>query len=149
MVEGSLGGDDRPPGTGVVGGSGGRSERPDGVSSSRSKRLRPRHGKTVGIGGDRKVKYYRFTAHELDFIAEPQRNAARAGALAAFSFGLFINTLASFSFGKPDSDTVAGAWLAIALASLCVACLKSYDWWRYSRAATSRLDQIKDEHAFD
>ena len=94
------------------------------------------------------VKYYRFNAHELDFIGEPQRDSARAGAIAAFSFGVLINTAVSFSFGKPESDMIKGFWIAIGMVALVSSIYYYMERNRLATLAKTRLDTIKEEHDF-
>lgn len=107
-----------------------------------------RQGKTITFGGQRTVKYYRFNDHELDLITAPEREAARATAIASFLSGLVVTTITSFSFDTPSSEIVKGAWIALG----CLSAVGAAYFFLHAKAlkskAQSKLEKIKDEHDF-
>ncbi|WP_374942346.1 hypothetical protein [Sphingomonas sp.] len=108
-----------------------------------------RTGKTVNIGGNRTVTYYRLTDHELDFIGDPQKEAAQARALASFCLGLLVTTVSSFSFSEPASQIIKGVWIAVGALSSLAMIYYFIRGFILTKRATSRLAAIKEQHDFD
>ena len=79
-----------------------------------------RPGKTISVGGVRTVRYYRLTRHELDFVAEPRKDAVRAFTIGGFCLGLCLNTAATLTLSKPESPVFTGMWIAVALGSAVI-----------------------------
>jgi hypothetical protein len=148
-ANGAAAGTAKPAGGGEASGSGIPEPATD---PQRAKEDRPKRKlrKTVNVDGVRTVNYYRFTEHELDFVAEPLADASRAKAIAAFALGLFINAAISLSFGTPSSDTVKGVWMTIGLSALAAALYYFFAEYRPLRnKGKTRLQRIKEEHHFE
>ena len=139
------------PPTANVGGSGtggGQGVVPVSAGAGGVVRPRAKPKKPVHQDAERIVQYYRFTEHELSYIAAPHKDVARAAALIAFYGSVVLNVIVSFSFGTPDSDVVKGAWIAAGVISAGMTLHYFLSWRQHSRDANSRLQKIKDEHDF-
>lgn len=129
---------------------------PGGVASSGSGAInqvsplatKSRPGKTVNVGGARTVRYYRLTDHELDFLSDPQKEAAQARAVGSFALALLITTVANFSFSKPTSEVVEGVWIAVGALSLIATIYYNLRGLWLGHRAKSRRRQIEDQHDF-
>jgi hypothetical protein len=105
--------------------------------------------KAVPEDATRHMKMYRFTKHELNLVTSPQKDASRAMAIAAFSAGVVVTTINSFSFGKPKNSTVEAAWIILGI----IATIMGVYYWleakRLRKKAEADIEEIKNEHKYE
>lgn len=110
---------------------------------------RSRQGRTDLVGGNRTVKLLKLTPYELASIAREERRGTRQFAIAAFCFGLFVDTVLLLLLGQIDDGQIKGFAYAIATFSICLA-LYFANEGRLARAeGTDAVQQIEAQHEFD
>lgn len=101
------------------------------------------------MGGHRVVNYYELTKHEIDRIGERRAEGARSYAIAAFAFGLAVDTIKDFAFSPPQSAFQQGVWATLLIVSLIVTAYFALDGHSKNGAAKSSLESIQNEHDFN
>ncbi len=120
-----------------------------GAGGDGKNRTRKPSNKAVTEDAIRRIRMYRFTKHELNLVTSPQKDASRAVAIAAFSAGVALNTVNSFSFGKPNNTTIEGAWIVLGVIATIIAIYYGFEANRLREKADADIEDIKNEHQYE
>lgn len=128
-------------------GGGAGSDKPaSGAGAGAGGAPRSTQGRTAVRGRNRVVDYLRFTELEIGQIREGDHRASREFAIAAFFFGLFVDTLFILAISAPTDKGVGGALVAVLVISICLAAWFANQGRLLRKSTKDTLQDIIDQH---
>lgn len=121
----------------------------EGGTGEKRRATRGRRGRVTNVGGHRVVNYFEFTKYELDMLGTKRREAATSFAVATFAAGVVGDGIKDMILNPPTDATAKGVWVTLMIVAVVAMVYYFFEGLRRSQAATSFLQEIKDDHDFD